>query len=494
MSDSEQPSYMKEEVNQAIWLQWPIDAARTIFKQAMETSDDDANSAALDENLYWKHRVEYEEDGVKMVELPVFAFTHQQTQDFLADDDEQWKQLGGKPSVRKDPNKKIELWFGQGESTFSSHAMNENCWQVDGVKPERSKGEGTGEMVSAMQSFAFGFGLTITKLQFEQINALRKGEFYKDEEAANDFNGDALKRNLSSSPFSVLFDYGKAKSGFWGYRHMICQLEDCVDCLRVLFPGKNEEKFLYDFVFEFDHSAGHAKKRPNGLSANSPNIHYGGKQAVMRDTIITDEETELGSCPERVLNVGDVQSFVFVQGGAPPIANPDAPEMDVIIGPPKEETKSAAALKEELKALGLHQLAFGKAADVRQRAANAGLSLTKNVSGVKEGYVGKAKGLKQIVWERGFWSASELRIPGYVKADEMRLKLASCYDFATELSQMQWVAEQIGVRVVMTPKAHPELAGQGIEYSWGYAKLCFRRMNTARTSKEKAQAKSRSKT
>ena len=53
---------------------------------------------------------------------------------------------------------------------------------------------------------------------------------------------------------------------------------------------------------------------------------------------------------------------------------------------------------------------------------------------------------------------------------------------------MQWVAEQIGVRVVMTPKAHPELAGQGIEYSWGYAKLCFRRMNTARTSKEKAQA------
>ena len=69
MSDSEQTSYMKEEVNQAIWLQWPIDAARTIFKQAMETSDDDANSAALDENLYWKHRVEYEEDGVKMVEL-----------------------------------------------------------------------------------------------------------------------------------------------------------------------------------------------------------------------------------------------------------------------------------------------------------------------------------------------------------------------------------------------------------------------------------------
>jgi len=52
---------------------------------------------------------------------------------------------------------------------------------------------------------------------------------------------------------------------------------------------------------------------------------------------------------------------------------------------------------------------------------------------------------------------------------------------------MQWIAEQLGARVVMTPKAHPELAGQGIEYSWGYAKLTFRKNNTARSAKEKAQ-------
>ena len=45
--------------------------------------------------------------------------------------------------------------------------------------------------------------------------------------------------------------------------------------------------------------------------------------------------------------------------------------MDVVIGPPKKETKSAAALKKELKALGLHLLAFELAAEVRQTAANA---------------------------------------------------------------------------------------------------------------------------
>jgi hypothetical protein len=39
----------------------------------------------------------------------------------------------------------------------------------------------------------------------------------------------------------------------------------------------------------------------------------------------------------------------------------------------------------------------------------------------------------------------------------------------------------------MTPKAHPELAGQGMEYSWGYAKLIFRKNNTTGTSKKKAE-------
>jgi DNA-binding transcriptional regulator YhcF (GntR family) len=51
----------------------------------------------------------------------------------------------------------------------------------------------------------------------------------------------------------------------------------------------------------------------------------------------------------------------------------------------------------------------------------------------------------------------------------------------------EFIAKQLGVEVTMTPKAHPELAGQGIEYSWGYAKLIFRKNNTNGTSKQKAE-------
>ena len=118
---------------------------------------------------------------------------------------------------------------------------------------------------------------------------------------------------------------------------------------------------------------------------------------------------------------------------------------------------------------------------------NARIDLQKRaVAPRSEGYVGKAKGLKQIAY---FFSAVHLLATGpmRVKDEAIRTKLNTCKDFATEISQMQFIAKQLGVEVTMTPKAHPELAGQGIEYSWGYAKLMFRKNNTNGTSKEKAQ-------
>ncbi len=80
-------------------------------------------------------------------------FSHQQMEAFLEGADAIWRRLGGFPSVRKHPNKKVEIWFGQDESTFSSHSMNEKCWKVDGECPFRNKGEGKGLMASAFNSF-----------------------------------------------------------------------------------------------------------------------------------------------------------------------------------------------------------------------------------------------------------------------------------------------------------------------------------------------------
>jgi len=40
-----------------------------------------------------------------------------------------------------------------------------------------------------------------------------------------------------------------------------------------------------------------------------------------------------------------------------------------------------------------------------------------------------------------------------------------------EIFQVEAIAENRGVIIKATPKYHCELAGEGIEYSWGFAKL-----------------------
>jgi hypothetical protein len=59
----------------------------------------------------------------------------------------------------------------------------------------------------------------------------------------------------------------------------------------------------------------------------------------------------------------------------------------------------------------------------------------------------------------------------------LRHMLERCHDFKMEISRLQFVGLGLGVRVGMTPKAHPEIAGMGIEYTWGFGKFHFRREN-----------------
>ena len=68
---------------------------------------------------------------------------------------------------------KPRLCFGQDEAIFRSSQLNESCWTVDDEATLRTKGLGTGVMVSAMVSRATGFGLQITDEQSLEINKLR---------------------------------------------------------------------------------------------------------------------------------------------------------------------------------------------------------------------------------------------------------------------------------------------------------------------------------
>jgi hypothetical protein len=43
-----------------------------------------------------------------------------------------------------------------------------------------------------------------------------------------------------------------------------------------------------------------------------------------------------------------------------------------------------------------------------------------------------------------------------------------------ELTLLQYYATKLGLTANHTPKCHPELAGEGIEYLWALAKLFYR--------------------
>jgi hypothetical protein len=51
--------------------------------------------------------------------------------------------------------------------------------------------------------------------------------------------------------------------------------------------------------------------------------------------------------------------------------------------------------------------------------------------------------------------------------------LGNCTDFKEEESMLQSIGTALGVSIDWTPKCHCELAGEGIEYSYGCAKNIY---------------------
>ena len=110
--------------------------------------------------------------------------------------------------------------------------------------------------------------MDITGEQLEVINNIRVDTTYTDKEAASYLNGTKNKEILTESPFVRYPNYGAGKDGYWTYRHMVIQIEDCVNCLIFLYPQ-------FQYQFELDHSSMYTMERPDGLSATPDVINMG---------------------------------------------------------------------------------------------------------------------------------------------------------------------------------------------------------------------------
>ena len=109
---------------------------------------------------------------------------------------------------------------------------------------------------------------------------------------------------------------------------------------------------------------------------------------------------------------------------------------------------------------------------------------------VKDGWLGKPKGLLQVLWERGLIDATKRsaytldgrknRDTGEVNSSmSLRRIMSECHDFVNEETALQVLGRKLGLIVDRTPKFHAELAGEGIEYSRQCSKAVFRRLPVA---------------
>ena len=197
----------------------------------------------------------------------------------------------------------------------------------------------------------------------------------------------------------------------------------------------------------------HANSRKDALHAGRMGVKFGGTQPIPHASIIDVENASLmlgdeaavmtvnGAEVDCKLKPGDTQIFFFGEGMPPPWYKPNAPKYDRPTGKRDKEGRDL----------------------------------------VEEGYVGKAKGMKQVLWERGLWKE------GMVKRLEedaegglglsMYHVLSDCWDFARETTALMEKLRARGHILLMCVKCHPELAGVGIENTWGKSAMHFRRNN-----------------
>ena len=132
--------------------------------------------------------------------------------------------------------------------------------------------------------------------------------------------------------------------------------------------------------------------------------------------------------------------------------------------------------------------------DIVKRCTDNGIPVFEERWKVKQGWLGKPKGMLQVLWERGFIDPDISVEQRWNKYPEKGLKdnlgqvipgtalkeiIANLKDFAEEKTLLQTKAESRStadcqIMLIRSPKCHPELAGEGIEYDWAGVKNHYR--------------------
>ena len=226
---------------------------------------------------------------------------------------------------------------------------------------------------------------------------------------------------------------------------------------------------------------------------------FGGKQGKMRDTKI-ENQTYLGQYNHlQKLKIGKTQSMIFKESdsGLFYLSKEERQRRKFDIQTNEEKTVkyTRSFLIDRIKEkTGLQQIR-GNLDKVQKIATKLNIPTEIHIKKILEGWQGKVKGMMQVLWECGIldmsMSSKELmrlyskefkkdkhtkqNIPG----TSMKELVSNLPDFKNEFTLLQYRAAQLGVTINCSPKFHPEIAGEGVEYCWGLGKNTYRRYSVA---------------
>ena len=178
-----------------------------------------------------------------------------------------------------------------------------------------------------------------------------------------------------------------------------------------------------------------------------------------------------------------------------------AKKLDIKPGRVRESLLVRKVLIENLEKTGLIN-PTGTRKELQEQSIRLGLPIKHTNEVITEGWSGRQKGAIQILFERGWINPNFIQhytSDGKKEKDPFQtncnaesssssfpddptgcnysiksiMKLQS--DFANELTLLQFHGSKLGVIIDRTPKCHPEIAGEGIEYAWALSKFFYRR-------------------
>ena len=223
------------------------------------------------------------------------------------------------------------------------------------------------------------------------------------------------------------------------------------------------------------------------------NRGYGGGQVEMHNSKI-ENQAYLGPFDHsNKLNVNDIQTMLYGPDDTGPfyLDNEKRIELENDCETNEIETKKYTRAKLiDLIVSANPNLSNirGKLKEIQSIALQYNIPIQFDRNKLREGWKGKPKGMLQVLWERGFIdpdkNVREYTLNGkkinkdsddIVASSSLKQLITALPDFQSELTLLQFRAQQLGVQVRCSPKYHAEIAGEAIEFCWAFSKNRYRR-------------------